>query len=543
MLAATKYPLILVGLWCVGMLATILSALHLTDGHWIYCLDDPYIHLAVAENILRGGYGINLGEYSSPSSSLLYPFLLAITEGLRLGELGPLVLNLLAMAGAVYTVGKILEERVWSSPALAGANAPSAFFQIFAGILLCAILNAWALVCTGMEQSLHVFVTLLAFQNFLAMATAEPAQRFRPRMGLIAAIVVLPLLRFEGMALAILAIAALAYFGHWRHALLAAGTIVLAFAGWYCFTHALGLPMIPSSVQVKSEIAESIVSQRSLPQLVSSTLATIAYNLRVALFSNVGRSFLLALAFAGYALFSNRTTPQRTATFFVSGLALIAGLAHLCFGKLGLWRYETYALTLLALAAFIGLSAHLANQRWRVGLLIVLFALSYPYWKLTWRAPSASQNIYQQQYQMHRFAVEYWKKPVAVNDLGWVSYRNPEYVLDLWGLGSEDARRILGSELARIQRGQSNEGGTQASALASLVTQKDVELAMLYEDWFRRQIPLQWRKVAVLTTPMISVGHSEVSFYITPHADADEVLRLLHEFEPTLPSGASLRFE
>lgn len=30
-----------------------------TDGLLVYSLDDPYIHLAVAEEILKGDYGIN----------------------------------------------------------------------------------------------------------------------------------------------------------------------------------------------------------------------------------------------------------------------------------------------------------------------------------------------------------------------------------------------------------------------------------------------------------------------------------------------------
>ena len=42
-----------------------------------YTLDDPYIHLTVGKNILFGNYGINLKEFSSPSSSILFPFLLA----------------------------------------------------------------------------------------------------------------------------------------------------------------------------------------------------------------------------------------------------------------------------------------------------------------------------------------------------------------------------------------------------------------------------------------------------------------------------------
>lgn len=47
----------------------------------MYTLDDPYIHLSLAENLLRGHYGVNLDEVASPSSSILYPFLLACALG------------------------------------------------------------------------------------------------------------------------------------------------------------------------------------------------------------------------------------------------------------------------------------------------------------------------------------------------------------------------------------------------------------------------------------------------------------------------------
>jgi len=38
-----------------------------------YSLDDPYIHLALAENMARGHFGVNLGEASNPSSSIIWP--------------------------------------------------------------------------------------------------------------------------------------------------------------------------------------------------------------------------------------------------------------------------------------------------------------------------------------------------------------------------------------------------------------------------------------------------------------------------------------
>src|SRR5262245_18537055 len=52
------------------------AILVLNEGHLVYNLDDPYIHLALAENIARGQYGVNLEEVSAPSSSILWPLLL-----------------------------------------------------------------------------------------------------------------------------------------------------------------------------------------------------------------------------------------------------------------------------------------------------------------------------------------------------------------------------------------------------------------------------------------------------------------------------------
>jgi hypothetical protein len=38
----------------------------MTRGHFSYSLDDPYIHLALAQQIIRGHYGLNPGEVSAP---------------------------------------------------------------------------------------------------------------------------------------------------------------------------------------------------------------------------------------------------------------------------------------------------------------------------------------------------------------------------------------------------------------------------------------------------------------------------------------------
>src|SRR5882672_6661262 len=86
---------------------------HFTCGV-VYSLDDPYIHLALARQILHGHYGINPGEFAAPSSSILWPFLLAPFAFTRLSEFLPLVINLGALVVAVWWFERWLET--WLSP-------------------------------------------------------------------------------------------------------------------------------------------------------------------------------------------------------------------------------------------------------------------------------------------------------------------------------------------------------------------------------------------------------------------------------------------
>src|SRR5437870_4515889 len=88
--------------------AELVAILRLNNGHLVYSLDDAAIHLALAENIARGHYGVNLGEFSSPSSSILWPFLLAPFAGSRVGEYAPLVFDLLAAVGTMIVFVRVL---------------------------------------------------------------------------------------------------------------------------------------------------------------------------------------------------------------------------------------------------------------------------------------------------------------------------------------------------------------------------------------------------------------------------------------------------
>ncbi|MBL6455010.1 hypothetical protein JMJ55_06720 [Belnapia sp. T6] len=83
------YPRALI-LGCIAMVAAALSSgsLPRNHGQFAYTLDARYTHLALAEPILQGTYGLNEGEPASPSSSILYPFLPALLSWMKAGAIG-----------------------------------------------------------------------------------------------------------------------------------------------------------------------------------------------------------------------------------------------------------------------------------------------------------------------------------------------------------------------------------------------------------------------------------------------------------------------
>src|SRR5262245_2132008 len=93
-------------LLCAAELIAILSLNH---GVFTYTLDDPYLHLALSENLARGHSGLNAADYSAPSSSALWPFLIAPWSLFRVEAWVPLVLNLLVTLGTIGLFRHIVE--------------------------------------------------------------------------------------------------------------------------------------------------------------------------------------------------------------------------------------------------------------------------------------------------------------------------------------------------------------------------------------------------------------------------------------------------
>jgi hypothetical protein len=507
--------LLVQGLWLLLCLVGFLVILVLNDNQFTYTLDDPYIHLAVAEQITHGNYGVNLGEFCSPASSILWPFLLAPFARLPFGDLAPLFLNVLfgALTGALVLsrLRRLLpdsEKSDWRSPAARAA------------LVWCVLLlsNAPGLVFTGMEHSLQLLLAVAAIDGMLALVLDEPLEWWHWT-----AILLGPSVRYENLSLTAGACLLFAMRRRRKTALLLGAASLVPLAAFSAFLVVNGLPPLPSSVIAKAAMIGGS----------GGIAATIRQHLDTSLLGNRGLA-LAAPVLALLALGLSRRRFDATAQFALA--AATAGLLHMLAGAYGWFhRYEAYA---MGAAAFALLSAALlAAGKKREALptkKIVLPAalatllLAYPYLLALPTIPVAANNIYEQQYQMHRFLSEFWKRPAAVNDLGLTSFRNNQYILDLWGLASHEAFVRRMAEPAPVW-------------MDDLARKHDVQLALIYKDAFPAR-PANWTKVAELrlSRPRITPAGSRVSFYATNPANAREIEALVLEFRKSLPPGVAM---
>lgn len=501
-------------LWLPPLVLTILFALELssafamTDRHLVYTLDDAYIHLAMAENIVRGHYGVNLGEFSAPSSSVVWPFLLAPFSRLPFGAYVPLVINLCAALATVYLFSLII-----------GRSVPEDALVCVIVILLIPTTNLIGLIFTGMEHSLQVFLGVL-----LILGLIREQETGRVPWWLAATIVCGPLVRYENLALTLPALLYLAIRGRYQTVLLSGLSLAATLGGFSWFLYSRGLGLFPSSVVVKS----TVVSGRGKIAAITSNLNNNLIVRQGAILS-IGLLILLAVCVDR----RRRRDDRLLAGWAATSLAL-----HFLLGSFGAYsRYEIYVWTVVLITALYLYGDRLTRYLEGVHLKNVVMMLTVcaltiglpPASKLG-TTPLASRNIYAQQYQMHRYITEYWNAPVAVNDLGWTSFRNDDYVLDLGGLGS----------LAALKASRADDS---TDWMDSLARKHGVRLAMIYRDWFG-QAPASWIPFGELRLRgrLITPASSTVTFYALDREALVRARSLALEYQKTLPSTASFIF-
>lgn len=483
---------IVVAVFLAGVALSIVVALALSGGRFAYSLDDPYIHLELARSIARGHYGVNPGEVSSPASSALWPFLLAPFAALGVEEFVPLVAGI-AFGVATATLVVAVVERA----------LPGRAFRRRAGVVILSLAvvlatNLIGLALNGMETALQVLLAGLALLGLLRERETGHAD------GWLAPVLILgPLVRYENLALTVPAVAYLVFRRQGAAALVTVGGVLLTLGAFTGFLLVLGQGPLPTSVLAKGGLAAGL----GLREWVTDHLTTA---LRAQPFVPV---WMLILAIGWLAGSAYRP---------LIGWLLAAATLQLMAGSWGwMGRYEMYLMLPLYLLVVLVVSPLLrpfVDRRpplyLAAAVILTLVVTARTGFYPTVVTPAMMANVAQEHGTLHRLAIAYGR-PVGVNDLGWVSYHNDAYVLDLWGLASREAlaRRLAGGDW-----------------MDELAERHGVRLVMIYDEWFPER-PAHWIRVATIR-PAIVRNHP-VAVFARDTATAAEARQLLADLAGT----------
>jgi hypothetical protein len=454
-------------------------------GQFVYTLDDPYIHMAIAKNVVRHGvWGVTPFQFSSSSSSPLWTLGLVLSYALfGVRDLTPFILNLI-FAGLTLGLVYILLRECLPGWAVFLALAAVIFFPPLA-----------PLVFSGMEHTAHLFFTLLTVAlaaKILSQESPSPVLRD----GLLISAFLTTAVRYEGLFLILILSILFACRKRWLFALLFAGAGVLR----------LGPVLFINRINAHPHLLYLI-----LPSLI-----------------------LLV-----YRRGSFWTPANITNAAFVGSAVL-----HMQFASTGwFYRYEAYVMCFGIYAVAAGLAGHLpgrdgwqgfGNWLFRAAVVIMLAILvSSP---LRGRAakslkdtPKASHNIFEQQYQMAFFLRQFYQgQVVAANDIGAINYLADFRLVDLAGLGTRESAAF---KLKRTY------GSRQVAVVAE---QYRAQIALVYDSWF--QIPAEWTKVGEWQIrDNVVCGDDTVSFYAVDPAATPGLIENLRAFASRLPGDVIQR--
>jgi hypothetical protein len=516
-----------------ALVAAVLVWLH---GRFVYVIDDPVIHLSVADKLVHHGtWGVSAGSFESASSSPLWTVLVA--AGLVVTPAGaeswvPLALNVVFGVAVVVLLGR---AQAVLAP---GRGRPVDIVATAVVVVVALFLPGLAVV--GMEHTLQVLLVLAAVVAFQRRSAGEPVPG--PAWLPYLLIALATLTRFETAFVAAGLAAGMALDGpgsrvggglsalrealaaRWRPivgVLAATAVPTVAFA---VLNHALGGGFLPNSVLAKGQggRAGSSHADRLGPTQIVNNLAKDP----------------LLVVLVGLALAYLVVTWGRPAAHRLTAVTLVvaAGL-HAELADVG-W-YERYQAYLIAIGVYLvlGILSEVPSESRRRGLVAVvalvgLFGTVKAGHML--RAPQAADDMYRQQYQAGRFLERYYDgQPVATDQLGYISYFHDGPLTDFAGLGDYEVLQRTPTD--RRERRE---------LWAELTDERGFDVAVVYDIAALTVVPDTWVLGGTLHIdgePTTGVT-SNLQIWSTSLDDADvrALIDHLEEFAPDLPAREEL---
>ena len=429
-----------------------------SDGfsHFNYTLDDPYIHLQLARNIWHGHYGFNANELSAPSSSILWSFILAPFAALSFYELIPLCLNILlglCFAGYLFN---FLKKRRWSERASFGFT-----------LLAVLAVNCVGLALNGMEHVLQILVGLVVVDKIFGQFPQDESRDQNNWMvsGLLAFAM---LVRYEMMVFWVAAVGSYLLTKQVRKALWVGGLSIVPLALFSLFLRSLNLGFLPASVMAKTKGHQ--VFPLSLLDSANSNLQSRPGQILV----------LLVLVAVILCVKSKRASLENL------WIIVVPAILHILVGRFGwFFRYEVYIFLYMSLLIVMQIEVVKIKRGWIAAWAVFFIVVYWPYLASVSKLRQACRNIHYQQGVTLEFVNKYLQEPIGTNDIGYVGFKHPYYILDLYGLASKEA---LGYRL----------NSNDFNWVTDLAKAHHVEVLFVYTKWINPNS--DWVKVAEFET-------------------------------------------
>lgn len=510
--------------FCATLVGCYLFTVSKLHGEFAYALDDPYIHMSTAKNFaLHGVWGINSDEFTSATSSIAWPMLIAGLYKVT-GPIDwlPFILNGILAVGCLWATNRLLDQL-----------KPAKWIR-WLTLILMAVATPLLLLCfIGMEHTLHIFAALL----FLASFRDYLHRNGNWRLDLPLLALLLTSIRFEAIFLVF--VTAILLIRNWKLAasMFIGGLVPIVLYG--LASRHYGAMFLPNSVLIKGNGLHD-----GLLRLVTRPFWDIA---------NTKMGLACLILAAATALVSKK---ERALALLVAGTIYL----HLMFAQQGwLFRYEAYlvamtiAVCVPALLTWLcsnfrpsGASGDPSGAPRSLGrpLLLLCVACATVFFGITvssriYKANSiitqACKNIHDQQFQMAKFVREnYNHKRVALIDIGAVSYYADVHVVDVVGLAN--------TNIARAKY----EHRFDAEALYPELRNPPIDLAIIFPFPIDNTVPIppEWKVAGKLTIADNYVcAEPTTAFYAPDSAFLPQLVDQINKFRDQVPPDVTLQFE
>lgn len=510
------YPLIFSLTLFIGIIfALLLGGLKQTSGHFVYPLDDTYIHLAMARHFTeRGSWGVSLYGFSSSTSSPLWTLSISLFFKLfGINDSIPLILCLVIAIIAIIIMFILLEKDF----------APMPLSALLISIIIFSPLPI--VVLTGLEHTLHSllnFILLFLIADSLNKTRINQCRYFL----LLLLSSLLTITRYEGLFLIWAACMLFLIYKRLSSAISisVAGFLPILIYGIISLKN--GWSFLPNPILLKGHIGS----------FFQNPLVLIMNRFSENLIKCPSLLLMILFILVFYILGNYQKCLTKKVTY-LAFIFLASTILHLMFADTGwFYRYEAYLiLTGLPVVYYLIRSFwpdKLENKK-AFGTLIllttsgllILSSLAVRSINAYKKYSFAVRNIYEQQYQMGLFFRRYYEGSIiAANDIGAINYLADIYTLDLVGLANKEVLE------ARIKN------KFNSDFLRTFVLSKNAEIIVIYKSWFYPYIPSYWIEIGRWRIrDNVVCASDEVSFFVAQPYYEEKAISALRAFKKQLP--------